>query len=162
MSAASTSRDRRGSPTTGAILGANGLIPVEDAGHQQLAFVLKVYRPASHMFRRFEKFCAVWLVAQILLPFTAPFPTCDLSDLLSGTHHDGGAPLAPSNQRVEGDYAFAPPLATTAGRLRLVVLATLEVSSVKISRFTTRGRQFAAAFGGQRQSLQIQATVLRL
>ena len=114
------------------------------------------------MFRRFEKFCALCLVAQILLPFTAPFPTCDLSDLLSSTHHDR-APLVPSNTRVEGDYAFAPPLATTAGRLRLVVVSTLDVSSVVgIRRATAPGRPSADAFGGRQQSLQIQPTILRL
>src|SRR5260221_12878049 len=114
------------------------------------------------MFRRLQEFCALWLVAQILLPFTAPFPTCDLSDLLSSTRHDH-APLVPSNPRVEGDYAFAPPLATTAGRLRLVVVSTLDLSSVLgIRGAIAPGQPSADAFGGRQRSLQIHPTILRL
>jgi hypothetical protein len=120
------------------------------------------------MFRRVEKFCAFWLVAQILLPFTAPFPICDLSDLL-GTAQHHGAPLVPVAAHVDGDYACAPPLVTTAGRLRLVVVSTLDVSNVVgmapvivPSALGTPGGPFAAAAGGPQRSLQIQLTVLRL
>jgi hypothetical protein len=114
----------------------------------------------SYMFRRFERFCALWLVAQILLPCTAPFPTCDLSDLLGSAHQR--APLVPANTRVDGDYAFAPPLATAAGRLRLVVVSALDGSSVDATiPVIALGRPFASAAGGQRRLL-IQSTVLRL
>lgn len=114
------------------------------------------------MFRRFEKFCALWLVAQILLPFTAPFPICDLSDLLGGAQHHG-APIAPVNARVDGNYVCAPPLVTTAGRLRLVVVSTLDVANaVGMTPVIALGQPLAAAVGGRQHSLQNQPTVLRL
>jgi hypothetical protein len=113
------------------------------------------------MFRRLGRFCALWLVAQILLPFTAPFPTCDLSDVLGGAQHHS-APLAPSSSRADGDYAFAPPLATTSGRLKLVVVSSLDVSSVVGNApAMANGRPIAATGGRQRRS-QAQPTVLRL
>jgi hypothetical protein len=113
------------------------------------------------MFRGFRRLCALWLVAQILLPFTAPFPTCDLSDFLTGAHHHG-APLVPPSSHVDGDYVFAPPLATTAGRLRLVVVSSLDVSNVAgITPVNVFGHASTAAVGGQERP-QIQPTVLRL
>jgi hypothetical protein len=113
------------------------------------------------MLRRFRQLCALWLVAQILLPFTAPFPTCELSDFLSGAHHHG-EPLVPPSSHVDGDYTFAPPLATTAGRLRLVVVSALDVSNlVGITPVIVLGPPFAAADGGQERP-QLQPTVLRL
>jgi hypothetical protein len=114
------------------------------------------------MVRRFEKFFALWLVAQILMPFTAPFPICDLSDLLGGTQHHG-APIVPLTARVDGDYACAPPLVTTAGRLRLVVVSTLDVSNVvRTSPVLALGGPFAAAVDGPQRFSQIQPTILRL
>jgi hypothetical protein len=113
------------------------------------------------MLRRLERFCAIWLIAQILVPFTAPFPICDLSDVLGSAHHHG-APLVPANSRAIGDYSVAPPLATTAGRLRLVVVSSLDVSSVVgVPPAVALRRPFAAALDW-RQLPQIQPTVLRL
>jgi hypothetical protein len=112
------------------------------------------------MFQRFGRLCGLWLIAQILLPFTAPFPTCDLPDFLGSVHHHG-APLVPANSRADGDYAFAPPLATTAGRLKLVVLSSLDASNVVgIAPVIVLGRPFVAAGGQQRP--RSQPTVLRL
>jgi hypothetical protein len=113
------------------------------------------------MLRRFRQLCALWLVAQILLPFTAPFPTCELADFLSGARHRG-APLVPPSSHVDGDYSFAPPLATTAGRLRLVVVSALDVSNlVGIPPVIGLGRPFATAVGVQAPQ-RLQPTVLRL
>jgi hypothetical protein len=114
------------------------------------------------MSRRVGNFCALWLIAQILLPFTAPFPTCDLSDFLGGAQHHG-APLVPSSSRADGDYAFAPPLATTGGRLRLVVVSWLDVSSVVwLAPVILPGRPCTAAALGWQERQQNQPTVLRL
>ena len=116
-----------------------------------------------YMFRRFEKLCALWLVAQILLPFTAPFPVFDLSDLLGGAQHHG-APFRPVDSRVHGDYAYAPPLVTPAGRLKIVVASTLDaLNGIRITPVVIPlSRPFAATFGGQQRSPQIQPTILRL
>jgi hypothetical protein len=114
----------------------------------------------SVLLRHVKKFCALWLVAQVLLPFTAPFPTCDLSDLLGRGHHH--APVAPPNSHVDGDYAFAPPLATTAGRLKLVVVSALDVSNVAgMTPAILSGRPLVVAAAGL-EHRQNQATVLRL
>ena len=113
------------------------------------------------MFRRFRRLCAIWLVAQILLPFTAPFPTCDLSDFLSGAHRHG-VPLLPPTTHVDGDYAFAPPLATTAGRLRLDVVSSPDAWNVAgIAPIIAAGRPLTAAVG-EPEHPQIHPTVLRL
>ena len=113
------------------------------------------------MSRRFGSFCALWLIAQILLPFTAPFPTCDLSDFLGGAQHHS-APLAPSSSCADGDYAFAPPLSTTGGRLKLVVVSPLDVwSVVRTAPVMAIGWPFVA-LAGDRQRPQNQPTVLRL
>ena len=114
-----------------------------------------------YMSRRFESFCALWLIAQILLPFTAPFPTCDLADFLGSAEHHS-APLVPSNSRADGDYAFAPPLATTSGRLKLVVVSSLDVSSVVGNAPAMANRRTIAAAGGRQRPAQGQPTVLRL
>src|SRR5712691_4403648 len=133
-----------------------------------MAFLLNAYLGANvhsgdgyMMFRTVRRLCALWLVAQVLLPFTAPFPTCDLSDFLGGTHHHG-APLVPPSSHVDGDYAFAPPLATTPGRLRLVMVSSLDVSSVVgIAPLIVPGRPCTVAVGGQDRP-QNRPTVLRL
>jgi hypothetical protein len=113
------------------------------------------------MSRRFGSFCALWLIAQILLPFTAPFPTCDLSDFLSSAQHHS-SPLMPSNSRADGDYAFAPPLATTGGRLKLVVVSSLDVSSVVGNAPVMTSPAPIVPAGGVPQRPQGQPTVLRL
>jgi hypothetical protein len=112
------------------------------------------------MSRRFGNLCALWLIVQVLLPFTAPFPTCDLTDLLGRAQHHSG-PLGPSNSRADGDYAVAPPLATTGGRLKIVVVSSLDVSNVVgKAPVVAIGRPFAAVGGRHRP--QNQPTVLRL
>jgi hypothetical protein len=110
---------------------------------------------------RFGRLCALWLIAQVLLPFTAPFPTCDLSDFLGSAHHQG-TPLVPVSSRADGDYAFAPPLATTSGRLKLVVVSSLDVSDlVGNVPLTAVGRPFGTA-GSRRRRPQNEPTVIRL
>jgi hypothetical protein len=113
------------------------------------------------MSRRLGSFCALWLIAQILLPFTAPFPTCDLSDFLGSAQHHS-SPLVPSNSRADGDYAFAPPLATTGGRLKLIVVSSLDVSSVVGNVPAVANSRPVAATGSRPQRSQGQPTVLRL
>jgi hypothetical protein len=75
-----------------------------------------------------RKIYALWLVGLITLPFTVPFPTCDLTDLLGGaaSRHGTPAPESPSPGAVDDASALlVPPVATTAGRLKLRVLAGL-------------------------------------
>src|SRR5262245_32990373 len=87
---------------------------------------MNVDRPRS--MRRIVTF---WLVAQILLPFTAPFPVCDLADLLSGTpHHSGPFSSDVPDSRTDASYSYAPPLVTTEGRLRLDLIAEMPVEQL--------------------------------
>jgi hypothetical protein len=75
-----------------------------------------------------RKICALWLVGLIILPFTVPFPTCDLTDLLGGSagRHDTSVPGSSSRTAVDdGGALLVPPVATTAGRLKLRALAGL-------------------------------------
>ena len=63
------------------------------------------------------------MILQILLPFTAPFPVCDLADILGGsgqTSHSG--PASSTVLVAERAYAYAPPLTITGGRLKLVLV----------------------------------------
>jgi hypothetical protein len=116
------------------------------------------------MHRRFGQFLTVWLVAQILLPFTAPFPTCDLSDFFGGARHHS-VPLAPQPTHIpqaDAAYTDAPPLATTAGRLKLVVVQALDASgSVAPILPVVVVRDLLLVFGVDQES-QVQQTVLRL
>jgi hypothetical protein len=121
------------------------------------------------MLRHLEKLCAFWLVAQILLPFTAPFPICDLSDLLNGAHRHStaqnhNAPVAPQprSSRFDGDFAFAPPLATTAGYLKLVVVSSQDVSTIVSLMPLPSEAAPVVADVGRRSPPPLQQIVLRL
>jgi hypothetical protein len=129
-----------------------------------MALFLNV-RPSGDWYmviRSSKGLCALWLVAQILLPFTAPFPTCDLSDILGNASHHG-TPLAPPSAHVDGDYAFAPPLATTTGRLRLVVVSSLDATGVVDTTpvIVAGGRPLAVVVSGHERP-PVPPTVLRL
>jgi len=105
-------------------------------------------------------------VAQVLLPFTAPFPTCDLSDVLGRGHHQGQrsplAPLTPPSSHVNDNFEFAPPLATTSGRLKLKVVSALDLSNAgKVVLDLSNERLLEAAVGEQDRR-HSRATVLRL
>ena len=78
------------------------------------------------MHRRVDSLCTWWMVLLILLPFTAPFPTCDVSDFLTDAAHHHAPPLQSSTASLgDAAYSFVPPLATTEGRLKLVVVSRL-------------------------------------
>ena len=84
------------------------------------------------MRRRIYRAFAVWMILQILLPFTAPFPVCDLADILGGsgqTSHSAG-PASSTVPVAEGAYAYAPPLTTTGGRLKLVLVPALDRTEI--------------------------------
>jgi hypothetical protein len=74
-----------------------------------------------------SRFAACWLVALVLAPFTAPFPTCDLVTLF-GHGQTEQAPLAPPGApAVSHDAAVVGASAVfRAGRIR--VLSVFQVS----------------------------------
>jgi hypothetical protein len=85
------------------------------------------------------KFFASWLVVLVLMPFTAPFSTCDPTGLF-GSGQDQSDPLAPpTDAAVTHDNAVPRvPCISTAGRIRLSLLSGLPVTQTKISSSTTR------------------------
>jgi hypothetical protein len=73
---------------------------------------------------RLSQICSVLLVVMVVLPCTAPFPTCGAADWLGGSSHQD-RPLTPgsSSTPADGEFSYAPPLATSPGRLRILLLA---------------------------------------
>ena len=72
--------------------------------------------------------CAAWLIALFALPFTAPFPTCDLSGFFVGSGPHDAVPAVPpirshSTVLEDGTYSVLPTLATESGRLKLAVVS---------------------------------------
>jgi hypothetical protein len=64
--------------------------------------------------------CAVWLAVLVVLPFSAPFPTCDLSDLLESTSTGQQSNRPPISERTAVDDSttlLVPPVVTAAKRL---------------------------------------------
>ena len=76
------------------------------------------------------RIAAVWIALLVFSPATAPFPTCDLGDLLgSGSRHR--IPVAPSSRPTttpdDSALLLVPPLAPAARLLRFGALAALEL-----------------------------------
>jgi hypothetical protein len=70
------------------------------------------------------KLVAAWLVALVIVPFTAPFSTCDLTGLF-GTAHGQYNPFAPPTSAAIAHDAAVPtvPCISSAGRVKLVPLS---------------------------------------
>jgi hypothetical protein len=88
---------------------------------------------ASDVMKRvLPRICATWFVVSIVLPWTAPFPTCDLADLF-GMHAHQRAPLtapsSPANASADADYSVVSPLVTKEGHLKLVVVSALNATA---------------------------------
>jgi hypothetical protein len=69
-----------------------------------------------------SKACAAWLVLLILLPFAAPFPTCDLGSLFTSADSKAArqplGPTRPAASLADAATAHALPLTRTAHRLK--------------------------------------------
>jgi hypothetical protein len=79
----------------------------------------------------FSKFSAIWLVVLILLPFTAPFPTCDIAVFLGRGGAGQGVPLTPPTSSTaliaEAVSSFLVlPLARVAPQLEQAALSDLQ------------------------------------
>ena len=79
------------------------------------------------MTRLLPKICAAWFVVSIALPWTAPFPTCDLSDVFGMQSHQR---TSPADANADADYSVVSPLVTTAGHLKLTLISALSVTAV--------------------------------
>jgi hypothetical protein len=115
--------------------------------------------------------CAAWLIALFALPFTAPFPTCDVGGFFVGTGHHDAVPMAPpvrsrSTVLEDGTYSVLPILTTESGRLKLAVVSqdiapALDVVVVYRVRYASHAPawlqsvQIQPSAAGQQMSLRI-------
>ena len=107
------------------------------------------------------KFFAFWLLVLAVLPFTAPFSTCDLSALLGSTD-TSRTPFVPAGSGVATDVAVPSlPGACTAGRVRLQPLSGVVVAAMTTPPASIRLAGTSVALSGIRP-FAVLATVLRL
>ncbi len=99
-----------------------------------------------------SRVCALSLVALILLPFSAPFSTCDLGSLFPGAAHQAAHPLksrVPVASLGDSATSHALPLPRSIQRLKLVVLPARSVAiSVVRPRLSVRSGQHTLVFVG--------------
>lgn len=86
--------------------------------------------------QRLKSILALWFSVQIVLPFTAPLQTCDLTDLL-GTPHHHSTPASPestttpsANEVNSEANSFVSPLVVSALRAstHLAVVCQVAIS----------------------------------
>jgi hypothetical protein len=108
------------------------------------------------------KFFASWLVVLILVPFTAPFSTCDLTGFLASAerHH---TPLAPRRSTAVTNDAAVPsvPCISTARRVRLLPLSRLAPAQARTASSSARVGWSVASAGCIREHTVL-TTILRL
>jgi hypothetical protein len=101
-----------------------------------LAFLLSTVQPSiPKMSSRLKSIIALWFVVQIVLPFTAPLQTCDLSDLLGAKNHHS-VPVSPESSttpttaETEADAnSFVSPIEPSALRLSTGLVAPDELTA---------------------------------
>jgi hypothetical protein len=106
------------------------------------------------------KFFASWLVLLIVVPFTAPFSTCDLASLF-GTSQN--TPVAPSASVVlTTDVAVPSGLAvSSAGRVRLGALSRISLTKSAIPSSAATLMSFVVWSGHPAEHIVL-STILRL
>jgi hypothetical protein len=108
------------------------------------------------------KFFATWLVALVIVPFTAPFSTCDLTSLF-GKPQGQHTPIAPLTSVAFTTDAAVPitPYVRSAGRVRLLQTSGLALaeSAVPLSSVTL---MWSAASAGCIREHSVLRTILRL
>jgi hypothetical protein len=76
-----------------------------------------------------SRVAAIWLVALVLAPFTAPFPTCDLAALLGGDATQQAPGHLPASA-IANDSIVASVPAIGSSRVRLTAVSDVFDSSV--------------------------------
>jgi hypothetical protein len=107
------------------------------------------------------KFFASWLVVLVLMPFTAPFSTCDPVGFF-GTQGQS-LPFSPQTSAAVTHDTAVPsvPCISTAGRVTLSPLSGLPLTQTKISATATRFMWSGASAGYIREHTVL-TTILRL
>jgi hypothetical protein len=75
-----------------------------------------------------SRVAAIWLVALVLAPFTAPFPTCDLAALLGGDATQQAPGHLPASA-IANDSIVASVPAIGSSRVRLTAVSDVFDSS---------------------------------
>jgi hypothetical protein len=79
-----------------------------------------------------SKMCAAWLVLLVLLPFSAPFSTCDLESLFAGETRHTSQPQRPSRpSALLADAATTHALPLTRSTERVKFLASVLHSLIR-------------------------------
>jgi hypothetical protein len=118
------------------------------------------------------KFFASWLVVLVLVPFTAPFSTCDLIGIVGAArgHHQPFARrtfgAGRERRHAEEDFTSSAPVPrvpaiSSAGRVRLLPLSSLALAQTKVSSSSARFVWSAVSAGYIREYTVI-TTILRV
>lgn len=85
------------------------------------------------------KFVASWLIVLVVVPFTAPFSTCDLAAFF-GSGQARHTPFAPPRSTAITKDVAVPsvPGLSTSGRVRLMPLSGVAVAQTKASSGSAR------------------------
>ena len=105
------------------------------------------------------KFFASWLVALILLPFTAPFSTCDVTGMFDGAHSQH----APSRSAAVTSGAAIPsvPAVSAARRVRLLQASGAAFAPASTARSSARF-MWSGTSAGRISEHTTRAIILRL
>jgi hypothetical protein len=118
------------------------------------------------------KFFAAWLVVLVLVPFTAPFSTCDLTGFVGGLrrHHPPVAPrtFGAGRERRHPDEDFTSNVAVprvpaifSSGRVRLLPLSGVPLAQTKVPSSSARSMWSATSAGCIREHAAL-STILRV
>jgi hypothetical protein len=108
------------------------------------------------------RFFAAWLVALVIVPFTAPFSTCDLTSLF-GNSHGQHTPVAPLTSVAFTTDAAVPitPYVRSAGRVRLLQISGLALAE-SAAPLPSLSLMWSAASAGCTRDHSVLRTILRL
>ena len=108
------------------------------------------------------KFFASWLLVLVIAPFTAPFPTCDVTSLF-GSPQGQDAPAAPSAAIVLTTDAAVPStvFVSSVGRIRLLPLSRVPLTESALPFMSAAAMGSDASADGMREPVAL-STILRV
>ena len=109
-----------------------------------------------------SKFFASWLVVLVVVPFTAPFSTCDVTGLFGGAQGQHTPFATPASASVSHDAAVPSVLCiSTAGRVRLLPVSGAPLAQTKTSS-ASQCVTWSGASAGYIREHTVLTTILRL
>ena len=108
------------------------------------------------------KFFASWLLVLVIAPFTAPFPTCDLTSLF-GIPQGQDVPAAPSVPSVFTTDAAVPRavFVSSVGRTRLLPLSRVPLTESALPSTSAAAMGSNSSADGMREPVGL-STILRV